>query len=115
MAVSQVDALKNPFKVWMCHTLVATQPPPSAPAMPIRQVMIRPCDRRPGISMLPIRPAARPRTIHARMPMMTPWLLTLDGLVPVAAHDPPQLGDPRGSRGGHDQRATDGGEQQRDG
>jgi len=37
------------------------------------------------------------------------------GFAPVAAHDVTQLGDPRGSRGGHDQRARDGGEQQRHG
>ena len=37
MAVSQVDRLKNPCSVWTWNNLVATQPPPSAPAMPIRQ------------------------------------------------------------------------------
>jgi hypothetical protein len=30
------------------------------------------------------------------------------GLAPAAAHDPPQVGDPRGSRRGHHQRARDG-------
>jgi hypothetical protein len=35
--------------------------------------------------------------------------------VPVAAHDPPQLGDPRGSRRGHDQRAREKGQDFADG
>src|SRR6266849_3990016 len=86
MAVSQVEALKKPFRLWMWKMLVAAQPPSSAPAMPIRQVRMRPCCLLPGIAMLASRPAP----------------------------DPPQLGDPGGSRGGHDQRAGDGGEEQRD-
>src|SRR5580700_1783823 len=69
MAVSQVDTLKNPCTLWMWNSLVASQPPSSAPAMPIRQVRMRPCCLRPGISMLAIRPAARPKTIHAMMLM----------------------------------------------
>src|SRR5580704_17474214 len=69
MAVSQVDRLKNPCRVWMWNSLVAAQPPPSAPATPIRQVMMRPCDLLPGISILASRPAPRPRTIHAMMPI----------------------------------------------
>jgi hypothetical protein len=31
MAVSQVERLKNPGREWMWKSLVATQPPPSAP------------------------------------------------------------------------------------
>jgi hypothetical protein len=50
MAVSQVDRLKNPFRVWMWNNLVAAQPPPSAPAMPITQVKMRPCDRLPELA-----------------------------------------------------------------
>jgi hypothetical protein len=30
MAVSQVERLKNPCRVWMWNSLVASQPPPSA-------------------------------------------------------------------------------------
>ena len=71
MAVSQVEALKNPCRAWWWrwNSLVAAQPPSSAPATPIRQVMMRPCDLLPGISMLAIRPAPRPRTIQAMMPI----------------------------------------------
>src|SRR5450755_2846579 len=69
MAVSQVDRLKNPFRVWTWNSLVATQPPPSAPTMPIRHVRITPCDLLPGISILASRPATRPRTIQARRPI----------------------------------------------
>src|ERR1700728_1452555 len=69
MAVSQVERLKNPCRVWMWNRLGASQPPPSAPATPIRQVRMRPCDLLPGISILASRPAPRPRTIHAMMPI----------------------------------------------
>src|SRR5580693_4296635 len=69
MAVSQVDRLKNPCRLWMWNSLVAAQPPPSAPAMPIRQVRMRPCDLLPGISILASKPAPRPRTIHAMTPI----------------------------------------------
>src|SRR5579859_5806319 len=69
MAVSQVEALKNPCRLWMWNSLVAAQPPSSAPATPIRQVRMRPCDLLPGISILASRPAPRPRTIHAMMPI----------------------------------------------
>src|SRR6202050_4768225 len=69
MAVSQVDRLKNPCRVWTWNSLVATQPPPSAPRTPITQVKMRPCDLLPGISILASRPATRPRTIHAMMPI----------------------------------------------
>src|SRR6185437_12197839 len=69
MAVSQVERLKNPCRVWTWNSLVASQPPPSAPATPIRQVRTSPCDLLPGISMLASRPAPRPRTIHAMMPI----------------------------------------------
>src|SRR5271165_6173765 len=152
MAVSQVEALKKPCRVWMWKILVAAQPPPSAPAMPMRQVRIRPCCLLPGISMLAIRPAPRPRTIQAMMPMTgslvsdvrgvahelvesavrtgrdwrqasaqgaqvpgrLPGLVVAGvtwpgsarrGLAPVAAHDPPQLGDAGGARGGPDEGA----------
>src|ERR1039458_6163312 len=37
--------------------------------MPITQVRMRPCDLLPGISILASRPAARPRTIQAMMPI----------------------------------------------
>src|ERR1700730_7359344 len=84
MAVSQVDRLKNPCKVTTWNNLVASQPPSSAPAMPITQVMTRPCDLLPGISILASRPAPRPRTIHAMIPIT--GLLCCDelmaGLVP---------------------------------
>src|SRR3984957_14963532 len=79
MAVSQVDRLKNPCRVTTWNSLVASQPPSSAPAMPITQVMIRPCDLLPGISILASRPAPRPRTIHAMMPIT--GLLCCDELV----------------------------------
>src|SRR6476619_6032245 len=69
MAVSQVDRLKHPCRLWMWNSLVAAQPPSSAPAMPIRQVMIRPCDLLPGISILASKPAPKPRTIHAMIPI----------------------------------------------
>src|SRR5580693_8666999 len=69
MAVSQVERLKKPWSEWMWKIFVASQPPSRAPATPIRQVMIRPCCLRPGISMLARRPAARPRIIQAIMPM----------------------------------------------
>src|SRR5580692_5159816 len=69
MAVSQVERLKNPCRVWTWNSLVASQPPPSAPATPIRQVRMRPCDLLPGISILASRPAPRPRMIHAMMPI----------------------------------------------
>src|SRR5580658_5968510 len=48
---------------------MASQPPSSAPTTPIMQVTMRPCDLRPGISIFPRRPAPRPRTIHAMMPI----------------------------------------------
>ena len=58
--------------------------PSSAPAMPITHVMTRPCDLLPGISMLASRPAPRPRTIYAMIPIT--GLLCCDelaaGLVP---------------------------------
>src|SRR3984957_8159813 len=44
--------------------LVAAQPPPSAPTIPITRVRMRPRCPLPGISILAIRPAARPGTIH---------------------------------------------------
>src|ERR1035441_6778824 len=69
MAGSHVDRLKNPRRLWMWNTLVATQPPRSAPTMPIRQVRRRPCDLLPGISILAINPAAKPRTIQAMIPI----------------------------------------------
>src|SRR4249919_2534690 len=69
MAVSQVDRLKNPCKVTTWNSFVASQPPSSAPAMPITHVMTRPCDLLPGMSMLASKPAPRPRTIHAMMPI----------------------------------------------
>src|ERR1035437_9014796 len=69
MAVSQVDRLKNPCRVWTWNSSVAAQPPPSAPRTPITQVRMRPCDLLPGISILASRPAPRPRTIHAMMPI----------------------------------------------
>src|ERR1700756_4429243 len=69
MAVSQVERLKNPCRVWTWNNLVASQPPSSAPATPIRQVRTSPCDLLPGISILASRPAPRPRTIHAMMPI----------------------------------------------
>src|SRR5487761_1873679 len=65
MAVSQVERLKNPCKVTTWNSFVASQPPRSAPATPITQVMTRPCDLLPGISILASKPAPRPRTIHA--------------------------------------------------
>src|SRR5580704_16282391 len=84
MAVSQVERLKNPCRVTTWNSFVASQPPSSAPPMPITQVMMRLCDLLPGISTLAIRPAPRPRTIHAMMP--TTGLLCCDelmaGLVP---------------------------------
>src|SRR6185437_8305831 len=84
MAVSQVDRLKNPCRVTTWNNFVASQPPSSAPAMPITQVMTRPCDLLPGISRLASRPAPRPRTIHAMTPIT--GLLCCDelmaGLVP---------------------------------
>jgi hypothetical protein len=43
MAVSQVEMLKKPCKLWTWKIFIAAQPPSSAPAMPIRQVRIRPC------------------------------------------------------------------------
>src|SRR3984957_9741554 len=73
MAVSQGDRLKNPCMLWMWNTLVAIQPPIRAPAMPMRQVRMRPCCRFPGISILAMRPAMRPRTIQAMM-LMTDFL-----------------------------------------
>src|SRR5579859_1784173 len=53
----------------MWNSLVATQPPSNAPAMPIRQVIMSPCDLRPGMNILAMRPAPSPRTIQARIPM----------------------------------------------
>src|SRR5580693_2424916 len=69
MAVSQVDRLKNPCRVTTWNNFVASQPPSSAPTMPITHVMMRPCCLLPGISMLASRPAPRPRMIHAMMPI----------------------------------------------
>src|ERR1700722_1803923 len=69
IAVIQVERLKNPCRLWMWNSLVATQPPSSAPAMPIRQVRIRPWDLLPGISRLASKPATRPRIIQAIMPI----------------------------------------------
>src|SRR5581483_4834542 len=69
MAVSQVEMLKNPCKVTTWNNFVASQPPSSAPATPITHVMTRPCDLLPGISRLASRPAPRPRTIHATIPI----------------------------------------------
>src|SRR6185437_1087436 len=84
MAVSQVDRLKNPCRVTTWNNFVASQPPSSAPAMPITHVRMRPCDLLPGISRLASRPAPRPRTIHAIIPIT--GLLNFDelmaGLVP---------------------------------
>src|SRR5260370_4949380 len=136
MAVSQVEALKKPARLWMWKIVVAAQPPSSAPAMPIRQVRIRPCCLLPGTAILASRPAPSPRTIQAMMPITDSlvsdvrwvahelvasavrtgrgeqvpapgarvpgwlpgvgWWLVSAGpwLAPVAAHDPPQLGDP---------------------
>src|SRR5580692_10710837 len=118
MAVSQVDRLKNPCRVWTWNSSVAAQPPPSAPTMPITQVRMRPCDLLPGISMLASRPATRPRTIQAMMLMTDSLVSDVRGgaragwqpvpggtarlrVAPVAPHDPAQLGDPGGSGGGH--------------
>src|SRR5690349_1803289 len=127
MAVTQVDRLKNPCRVWTWNNSVAAQPPPSAPAMPIRQVRMRPCDLLPGITMLASSPAPRPRMIQAMMPIPTPFVSDVRGcagvrvvgfagsahprVASVASHDPPQLGDPGGSGGGHHQGARDGGEE----
>jgi len=47
--VSQVDRLKNPCRVWIWKSQVAAQPPGGAPAMPVTQMMMRPCDLLPGI------------------------------------------------------------------
>src|SRR5579871_1821323 len=69
MAVSQVDRLKNPCRVTTWNNFVASQPPSSAPPMPITQVIRRPCDLLPGISILASRPAPSPRTIHAMIPI----------------------------------------------
>src|SRR5271157_5645321 len=69
MAVSQVERLKNPCRVTTWNNLVAAQPPSNAAATPITQVRIRPCDLLPGISILASRPAPRPRTIHAMIPI----------------------------------------------
>src|ERR1700719_2588241 len=84
MAVSQVDRLKNPCKVTTWNNFVASQPPSSAPAIPITHVRTRPCDLLPGISRLASRPAPSPRTIHAMIPIT--GLLCCDelaaGLVP---------------------------------
>src|SRR3984957_8525698 len=79
MAVSQVDRLKNPCRVTTWNNFVASQPPSSAPAMPITHVMMRPCDLLPGISILASRPAPSPRTIHAMTPITR--LLNFDELV----------------------------------
>src|ERR1700730_11030075 len=79
MAVSQVERLKNPCRVTTWNSLVASQPPSSAPAMPITQVMTRPCDLLPGISILASRPAPRQRAIHAMIPI--PGLLCCDELM----------------------------------
>src|SRR5438105_3732595 len=68
MAVSQVEMLKNPCRVTTWNSFVASQPPSSAPAMPITHVIMRPCDLLPGISILASRPASRPRMIHAMIP-----------------------------------------------
>jgi hypothetical protein len=51
MAVSQVDTLKKPCRVPTRNRPVATQPPPSAPATPIRQILSKPCDLLPGIAI----------------------------------------------------------------
>src|ERR1044071_7870437 len=64
----------------MWNSLVATQPPASAPAMPIRQVMTRPCDLLPGISILASKPAPRPRTIHAKMPITDSLVRDVSGV-----------------------------------
>src|SRR5579859_7504614 len=69
MAVSQVDGLKTPCRVWRRGSLVAAQPPVGAPATPMTQVMARPCDLLPGISILASRPAAGPRPAHPMMPI----------------------------------------------
>src|ERR1039457_6338275 len=69
MAVIQVGRLKNPCRLWMWNNLVAAQPPNSAPMMPITQVRMRPCDLPPGISILASKPAPRPRTIQAMIPI----------------------------------------------
>ncbi len=68
MAVSQVDRLKNPCRVWPWNNL---------------------------------------RGVGKR------WAGSAGlRVAPVASHDPPQLGDPGGSGGGHHERARDGGEEQ---
>src|SRR5579862_7032075 len=84
MAVSQVDRLKNPCRVTTWNNFVATQPPSSAPAMPITHVMTRPCDLLPGMNILASRPAPSPRTIHAMMPTTDSWCFDelMAGLVP---------------------------------
>src|ERR1700722_634755 len=125
MAVIQVEALKKPCKAWWLrwNSLLAAQPPSSAPAMPIRQVTMSPCCLLPGMSMLAIKPAPSPRTIQAIMPMadslvsacvecaVLNWTASVGlSLAPVAAHDPPQLGDPGGARGSHQEGSPDSGE-----
>src|SRR5579859_1382617 len=93
MAVSQVDRLKNPCRVTTWNNFVASQPPSSAPRMPITHVMMRPCDLLPGISMLASRPAPRPRTIHAMTPIT--GLLNLDELVSGLVPDRGRGDEPR--------------------
>jgi hypothetical protein len=65
MAVSQVDRLK-PCMLWMRNCSVASQPPSSAPTIPMMQV----CDYEALLpaardQQLAVRPAARAKTIQA--------------------------------------------------
>jgi hypothetical protein len=62
MAVSQVDRLKNPRMLWIWKSLVATQPPSSAPTMPITQVRNAPAaadEVEAPFGALSCRPGAR--------------------------------------------------------
>src|SRR5438552_9548077 len=53
-------------------------PPSNAPAMPSRTVTMKPPGSRPGIRSLAMIPTISPKKIHARIPIVTPSLPTLD-------------------------------------
>ena len=69
-AVGQVGRLENACKLLMHNSsMVGWLLPGSAPAMPGTQVMARPRDLPPDVTIPAVKPAASPGTTHAMTPV----------------------------------------------
>jgi hypothetical protein len=68
-AVGQAGRLKNACRLLMHNSPMAGWLPGSTPAMPGTQVMARPRDLLPDVTILAVRPAASPGTTHAMTPV----------------------------------------------